>query len=65
MRHAHLLVVEGRHAGHELSLRSSDAEGRRKGHAGEAIRDAGFKAGDRVVAISVEEAEKLGIARSS
>ncbi len=64
VRHAHLLVVEGRGEGHKLSLRSSNSGGERKGHAGAAVEEAGFKPGEHVVVVSVEDARRLGLLSS-
>lgn len=61
MRHAHLLVVQSAHEGKRLSLRASDSKGARNGHPNTALEAAGFREGQKVVVVALEDLEAMGL----
>ena len=63
MSHAHFLVVESMKKGHGVSLRSSNIGGNNDGHVSNEVKAAGWSPGQRLVAITLEDAQKLGILR--
>jgi len=65
MSHAHFLVVESMKKGHGVSLRSSNINGNNDGHVSNEIRAAGWGPGQKLVMITLEDAQKLPILRCS